>query len=323
VRELSINNDFQTFIDNIEPTPIQKESVEKSIQNMQNILVSFSSPPIIDTCVFGSHVRNTKIRPLHDADILAIMDHERYKSGRRHLYLDYFPFRLRYEYKYTLPKPENVLNTLRRKILNYYTKSKVKTDRPCVVAYLDLHNIEIVPAFRCEGNGYLIPNDDLSGWIETYPHKLETKLLKINRNNQGQLIPFVKMIKKWRDKQGVFTERFLSYKIEEMACEMFPGSPNNMIQNYPQAIYQWFDSFRQKGNWAEGALVGGATGGVVGFIVGGLLTQWILDITRKEDQDIIEESYILAKEAYNHIEKREIDEAKLCYNELFGSDFPR
>jgi hypothetical protein len=132
-----------------------------------------------DDFLTGSYRRNTKTKRLKDVDIFVVL-----KPKGAQAYL-----RQR--------SPTDVLTELRQLLESFY--EKVTTDGfACTVAFGDddeVASFDVVPAFKCKGGGWEIPDADRSRWISTNPKRHHEQSTAKNDKCDGKFVPFVKMIK--------------------------------------------------------------------------------------------------------------------------------
>ncbi|VTR29699.1 SMODS domain-containing nucleotidyltransferase [Sphingobacterium thalpophilum] len=208
------------FIDNISVTDRQESSIRTSLDNINYYLKNKdNSLHVKRTFTNGSYERDTIIRPLNDIDIFAVLDIEKWKDD----------FGL-------LPTPQDVLTAIKdylNDVPDY--KGKVKQDRPCVTVKLSDKHFDILPCFELYGEGYQIPNHDLSGWTYSYPEKLQTDLDNIHKERGYKVKSIIKAIKYWnRDLDKLIP----SYHIEEAAIDIFSFYG---FKSFQEGIELWFE----------------------------------------------------------------------------------
>jgi hypothetical protein len=219
---MTLLQSIDTLIENITVTDRQEENIKNSLSNIEGHLKAKDNGLHVDeTFTNGSWERDTVIRPLNDIDLFAVLCREKWQD----------------EYG-NLPSPQSVLT----KIKNYLNdvsdyKDKVSQDRPCVTIKLSDKNFDVLPSFMQLGGGYVIPNNDLSGWTFSYPEQLTKDLNDTHKLRSYKLKPVIKVIKHWnREFNGKLIP---SYHIEEAAINIFKV---NSIANYEVAIRLWFEN---------------------------------------------------------------------------------
>lgn len=209
------------FVDNISVTDRQEASISSSLDNIYWHLKKKDNELYVSrTFTNGSYDRDTIIRPLNDIDIFAVLKLDEWKDeyGR-------------------LPSPQTVLSRFK----NYLNgladyKDKVYQDRPCVSIELSDKQFDILPCFEVFGDGYQIPNYDLTGWSYSYPDQLYRDLEAVHRLRNYKVKQIIKAVKYWnRDLDKLIP----SYHIEEAAINIFNL---NSFTNFKTGIEIWFDN---------------------------------------------------------------------------------
>jgi predicted nucleotidyltransferase len=169
----------------------------------------------------GSYDRKTKIRPLHDIDILVVFDPSVAYDGRG-----------------TMIKPRQFLSeigksvpALRKKIPRV-GNSRFQ-DRSLNIA-VDGIGFDLVPAFELQRGGYFIPNRKQQEWIPTNPLKFAERLTPLNQSDYfgERLVPFIKMVKSWAKQSA---PELKSYLIEVLILKCMHG-----IESYSDACGTFF-----------------------------------------------------------------------------------
>jgi hypothetical protein len=95
--------------------------------------------------------------------------------------------------------------------------------------------VDVVPAFYRQEGGYLIPNSISQSWISTDPQKHVDIFSEANKTHNGDLIPLIKMIKRWN---RMINNYFNSFHLEVMTLQIL----NNVkISDYPSGMRYFFD----------------------------------------------------------------------------------
>ncbi|MBY0427351.1 MAG: hypothetical protein K2Q22_17075, partial [Cytophagales bacterium] len=258
----------------------QTESVSTTYNNIKSLLLTSDSNLSGDS-VFqnGSYDRDTIIKPLDDIDLFFVLQENSYKDefGR-------------------LANPQSVLT----KVKDYLNgtkdyKDKVKQDRPCVTIHLSDKKFDILPCFGNDNIGYLIPNYELNGWMNSNPIIHSNELTNVNKTCSGKVVPLVRIIKYWNREMN--QKRIPSFHIEEMAINTFRYGT---IDNFEDGVHKWFQYALN-----------------------------VLDVTKFDSTEKYSLAYNKLKEAKDKISKahdfykegNEL-EAKKLYKEVFGDKFP-
>lgn len=269
---------IQKMIDNISVTDRQEEYIETSTNYLNGHLTKEENDLNIDcTFVNGSYERETIIRPLDDVDIFAVLNEEEWSD----------------EYG-NLPKPQAVLTKIKTKLnsISHY-EGKVTQDRPCVTITLSKINFDVLPSFKQNYGGYLIPNYDLESWLYSNPEELTTNLNDSHRNNGYRIKDLVKAIKYWNRENKKLLP---SFHIEETVISYY--NINN-FSNFEEGIRLWFDNAEYYLNKAK------------------FKTQNHFDEGIKKVKKV-KEKLNIAKE---HLDKKENIEAIQIWKEIFGKEF--
>jgi hypothetical protein len=148
----------------------------------------------------GSYRRNTIVRPERDIDLMAVLGYPANKAlwegGSR-----------------------NFLTHIRNKLNNDYSKTVVSAREVAAVLKFTDIEAEVVPAFRREGGGFLIP-DGKDGWLATNPPYHTTLIEDSDKAHDGRLKPLIRLIKFWN---LVNAGHLRSFHVELMVQEMWTG----------------------------------------------------------------------------------------------------
>ena len=94
--------------------------------------------------------------------------------------------------------------------------------------------VDVVPGFRREGGGFLIPNSITQSWISTDPKKHVEISSSANQAHNGNYVPLVKMIKGWNKSHSNF---FRSFHLETLALGILD---NVTISDFPSGVRYYF-----------------------------------------------------------------------------------
>jgi len=255
---------FDTFRQNL--VDLNRDKAKKARQSrvyLQEQLVKiakdFPEFPCLtgDFMPFGSFARKTKIRPLDDVDMLVILngqDAQVWKSS-----WDEYTFLVRVTGDLSPLRPytdENgwvnstkILNQFKnglKKVPNYQ-KSEIKRTGVAVVLNLRSYewSFDVVPALPV-GDGsvstfyYLIPNGG-GNWMRTDP-RIDRKLVtEANLNQNGYLLPLIRLIKYWNANSHA-APKLSSYYLETLLINAFrygcPEISTSIRWSVPEALRQ-------------------------------------------------------------------------------------
>lgn len=221
----TIQQSFKKFRENLEITDLQAETVSIRQQNVRDAIASELT--VEDDFLTGSYSRNTMIAPLNEADV------------------DIFIV-LNSEYFHNYNNGENggqggLLDRVKRALLRTYTKTPdISRNGQAVTIRFSDFVVDVVPGFKRQGGGYLMPNSITNEWISTDPKKHVEIMASANKVHNGDLVPLIKMIKCWNRSHSKF---FRSFHLEVLALEIL----NNItITDFPSGARYYFDKAREK-----------------------------------------------------------------------------
>ena len=119
--------------------------------------------------------------------------------------------------------PKKVIQHMADLIKQRMTRTDVSTGKLAVtVSYSDGVEIQILPAIKTK-SGIRIPDPKSNGWSKViHPEKFAEKLTKVNQENQGRVIPAIKLTKGLaaRSIQSE-KDKISGYHLESLAIEAF------------------------------------------------------------------------------------------------------
>lgn len=167
----------------------------------------------------GSYARHTAIRPLHDVDMIVVLDGEkrarlRSENPRKTLYALY--------------------SALNEAFDRHPTGAEILNRAVCIRFLGGQMKIDVVPAFENSNKDLLeIPDHHEMAWVHTDPKWIITESRRLNRESGNLLKPIVKFIKKWR---FIWNIKLKSFHVELM-CNAIDLS---QISEIDQALYVVF-----------------------------------------------------------------------------------
>lgn len=110
-----------------------------------------------------------------------------------------------------------LLQAVRNAILNVYPRSEVRADGQVVkIAFSDLMDFEIVPAFKSWAGSYSYPDSNIGGsWKSTNPKAEQDAMAQKNKSSNGLLYDTCKHIRYIRDNS------FSSYHLSGIVIDSF------------------------------------------------------------------------------------------------------
>lgn len=242
------------------------------------------------TFLTGSYDRHTKIRPLEDVDIFAVVDPDGAQAGLRD------------------EPPAAIIAALVADLDGRFRS--VDSDGMAVQVSMSDDDgqarFEIVPAFSHPVAGFEAPDPDRGSWIRTDPDAHAVLTAGKNSACGQKWVPFVKMAKGWNAENGRPVGQ--SFLIEVMALELV-RSP---FGRYQDELTMFFANVARRidGPWADPADVGPD--------VDELLTPADRDRIRNaanQAQEIAEEAVFLEDEGEDR-------KAVVRWRDLFGNRMP-
>lgn len=215
----TISESFNKLKSNLEITGIQESTMSTRQQNIRDALKN--NMDTIDSFLTGSYRRQTMISPLKEADvdIFIILDNKYY-----------------YNYNGQNGGQAGLLDLLKRTLKKTYPSTPdISRDGQAVTIQFTDFMVDVVPGFNRQGGGYLIPNSVSQTWLSTDPKAHVTIFSNANSAHNGDLIPLIKMIKRWNRTINNF---FNSFHLEVMALQIL----NNVtITDYSSGMRFFFD----------------------------------------------------------------------------------
>ncbi|HED37623.1 MAG TPA: nucleotidyltransferase [Ignavibacteria bacterium] len=215
----TITSSFQKLKENLEVTGLQRSTVSTRQTNVRNVIEK--EMEVLNSFLTGSYSRSTMISPLSEADIdiFAVLDSKYFERDGQ----------------------SNLLDKVKRVLLKTYTETpKISRNGQAVTITFTDFVVDVVPAFNRKGGGYLIPNSTQKIWIATNPKTHVEIMAEKNNEHSGDLVPIVKMIKRWNRN---INYSFVSFRLELLAMEIFE---NVTISDYSSGMRYFFDKGRER-----------------------------------------------------------------------------
>ena len=281
----TVISSFQQFSKNLEITDLQRSTVatrqktiRETIENEMNVLDSFLT---------GSYCRHTMIAPLSkaDIDIFVILSPSHYSSDGQ----------------------KSLLDEVKRVLRKRYTQTpEISRNGQAVTITFTDFLVDVVPGFKRQGGGFLIPDSRNGVWISTNPqYHIEYKSRQNDVHN-GNLVPIIKMIKCWNRYNN---SAFISFYLELLAIKIF----NNVtISDYPSGIRFFLDKGREAIKYKIQDPV--SYGGIIN---GFRNTKTVLDAIQ-----LFETDYNIALKAESFNRNGDNEKAINEWRKIFGNYFP-
>ncbi|HXS76641.1 MAG TPA: CBASS oligonucleotide cyclase [Terracidiphilus sp.] len=220
---LTIDQSFARLKQNLEITGLQAATVSTRQANIRQVVEAGLT--VEETFLTGSYSRSTMIAPLKDADvdIFVVLD-------------------TKYFYNYDQGQnggQAGLLDRVKGVLKRTYTRTPdISRNGLAVTIRFDDFMVDVVPGFRRNGGGFLIPNSITKTWVSTDPKKHVELVSSSNTVHHGDLVPLIKMIKAWNRN---INRHFRSFHLEVLALEIFS---NVTISDFPSGVRFYFDKGR-------------------------------------------------------------------------------
>ena len=281
----TISDSFLQLKKNLSITSIQQSTVSTRQTNIRNVVQN--DLKVIDSFLTGSYSRDTMIAPLSEADIdiFLVLDASYYAVAGQ----------------------SNLLDRLRRALLKTYTKTpKISRNGQAVTITFTDFVVDVIPAFNRQGGGYLIPDTHTSTWIETNP-KVHVKYISdANAAHSGQLIPLIKMIKRWNK---YINHPFVSFYLELITVDILT---NISITDFPSGMRYFFEKGRNTIKYLANDPVS----------FGGQINGLDSISTVQDAVSRFETAYNRAVKAEDYAKRGQIQYAVDEWRKIFGNYFP-
>ena len=214
----TISASFKKLKENLEITGLQRSTVSTRQSGVR--VVVEKDLVVLDSFLTGSYSKSTMVRPLSvsDIDIFVVLASKYFVDDGQ----------------------ANLLDRLKRTLLKTYTSTpKISRNGQAVTIRFTDFLVDVVPAFKRQGGGYLIPNSISKTWISTNPKTHVETLTQENQAHNGDLVPIIKMIKGWN---RTINNSFVSFYLELLAIKIFKGVE---ITDIPSGMRYFFDKGRE------------------------------------------------------------------------------
>ena len=177
----SVYAGFNELLSRLQLTDNQRESANTKVAAIKKFLkddFAMAEAPI----TIGSYARNSIVRTERDIDILAPLNYPHYKATYDN-------------------KPQEMLYMVRDALNDEYGSTTVSSQKVAVKLKFTDITVDVVPCFRREGGGYLMPNGG-GGWMGTNPPFHTGLMSESNTKHGNYLRPVVKFMKFWNNCNG-------------------------------------------------------------------------------------------------------------------------
>lgn len=192
---MTLSEAIQSFLTDLELTDRQASLVAQRQNAVRQWAESNSTIDIENSLLIGSYARDTQIRP-PPALIASTLDVDAL------LILQLTPWNI-HTYWDNNDGGTQLLQDV-HSALSGYPALSITIDRPSITIKWKDMKMELTPAFKRPGGGYLIPAkyNFQSQWTLTDPITDAEKLTSLNKRCSNQLKPLIKMLKCWNRGRG-------------------------------------------------------------------------------------------------------------------------
>lgn len=243
------------------------------------------------TFLTGSYDRHTKIKPLDDVDIFAIVELDGAQGD------------------YRSRAPGAIVAALAAELDDHF--KKVEPDGAAVrISVSDDEgqaSFEVVPAFDNDSGDYDMPDPDRGRWVRSDPEAHANLTSEMNGRCAQKWVPFVKMLKSWNREAGSPTPQ--SFLIEVMALKLVRPPFGRYQDEFAAFVGNMVDQVDD--SWPDPANVGPS--------VDELLTSWQRDEMRRAARDALS----VAEEAIYLEDEGKERQSVEAWRKIFGNRMPR
>lgn len=207
---MSLENDFETFIGNLEPTNLSEmeTTVGEIAKKLNKNYYDLECDKTSHMYIVGSIGRETAIKGVSDLDILFDLPDEVFKKFDA------------YEEKKQSSLLQEVKNVLKKR----YPNTDISGDGQVVVIKFSKYTVELVPGFKQSDDRFKYPDTNNGGsWKYTDPLSEIEESKKTSEDTDNNFKYIANMLRAWKNKQGfkfggllidTITYKFLNEKID-------------------------------------------------------------------------------------------------------------
>jgi len=212
---------FADFEARLQPTATQTKAIQTRVNVAHGYLAkafpSTSDMPLLRTRIIGSATHGTNIRPVDDADLMAVFD-DTYNVYENNYQNNSQAFIQRVRRAFNGCRIETV--GVRGQAVRLFYKSG---------AYVD-----IAPMFMWNDGGYIIPSGNGS-WLRTDPDTQAAWFQQQHTSLNYNLFPMVRLLKRWNNEHG---KQLRSYHLSVLTANTF-SSLNNDRADAIAKFFAW------------------------------------------------------------------------------------
>lgn len=186
---MSLENDFETFIGNLEPTNIgeMETTVGEIAKKLNKNYYDLDGDKTSHMYIVGSIGRETAIKGVSDLDILFDLPSEKYTQ---------------YD-GYEGSGQSKLIQEVKKVIKERYPKTDISGDGQVVVIKFSKYTVELVPGFKQSDNRFKYPDTNNGGsWKYTDPLSEIDESKKTAEDTDNNFKYIANMLRAWKNKQG-------------------------------------------------------------------------------------------------------------------------
>jgi len=322
-------NEFLRDIVNLDPEKTAKGRNSRDwlvgqIKNFEDNDTDFPENYTDKNIFFGSFARNTKKRPLDDIDIMICMNANGCTYSE---YLDRIEITVPDTATRFLKYRNDGTSTLNsRKVINkfvekladipQYAKAEIKRNLEAATLKLTSYDwvFDIVPCFFTKedmfGRTYYIIPDGKGSWKKTDPRIDRDRLTELNTKHNGNILKVIRTIKYWNKRPTMPTMG--SYLLENMIAEYYASKQTAASEFvHIELVGVFYDLYSRVYNNVNDPK------GIQGNLN-------LLTIEEKQKiSKIAYDDYIIAYNARQLEQDKNIKSSINKWREIFGDDFPK
>jgi hypothetical protein len=210
----ALNADVSAYIADL-LTDYNDRNVDQIQQHLESIKKALEKEVegTIDLLFAGSVSRHTYVDGLSDVDALVILDNCDLANE----------------------SPEAAKNYIYQRLQERFPNTFIKEGNLSVTVDFSNVQIQIVPAVKCN-NAITISNNNGDNWSRIRPKEFAKALSKANEQNNGKLVPMIKMAKGINGKLPN-NQQLTGYHIESLAIKIFkdysgPKNTKQMLKHF-------------------------------------------------------------------------------------------
>lgn len=186
---MSLENDFETFIGNLEPTNIgeMETTVGEIAKKLNKNYYDVEGDKTSHVYIVGSIGRETAIKGVSDLDILFDLPDEVFKKFDA----------------YKEKKQSSLLQEVKNVLKERYPNTDISGDGQVVVIKFNKYTVELVPGFKQSDDRFKYPDTNNGGsWKYTDPLSEIEESKKTSEDTDNNFKYIANMLRAWKNKQG-------------------------------------------------------------------------------------------------------------------------